>query len=281
MQLKATNSDFKPMSLMSLCLSFISLSIVSFLLFSKAEPETKHVFRGLDTLICCLFLLQICIDFFRSPNKKEFLKVHWIDILASIPMIEALRFARIFQVLRLLMVIRASHYFLSQYLTNRKEATIATILTLMVLLMTIGSSLVLVVEGKNPDANITDAADALWWAFVTISTVGYGDYYPVTFVGRLIAGVMILAGVGIFGMISGLVASMLATPEKENKSVQKIEQAQQDIKADIEEDEQRDKLLLAEIKKMQASQEQLLTEQQQLLTKVKDLEHQVNELKHK
>lgn len=227
----SNRNDFKPMSLMSLCLSFVSLSIVSFLLFSKAEPNTKAVFRAIDIVICCLFLLQLTIDFFRSADKKQFFKVHWIDILASIPMIEALRFARIFQVLRIVMVIRASHYFFSQYMIYRKEATIATILTLLVLLLTVGSSLVLVVESNDPNANITNAPDALWWAFVTISTVGYGDHYPVSFLGRIVAGVMIITGVGIFGMISGLVASMITSPKDDEGSKMLLNTNQQLLKA--------------------------------------------------
>lgn len=256
MDISPNKNDFKPMSLMSLCLSFISLSIVSFLLFSKADPTTKYVFKSIDALICCLFLLQLTVDFFRSADKKHYFKTHWIDILASIPMIEALRFARIFQILRIVMVLRASHHFLAQYLTNRKEATIATILTLLVLLLTVGSSLVLVVESNDPQANITNAPDALWWAFVTISTVGYGDHYPITFVGRIIAGVMIIAGVGIFGMISGLVASMITTP-KENREHMIANQ--------------HDKAILDKL-------EQMSVDQQSLLKQVDDLKNQIKQL---
>lgn len=53
-------------------------------------------------------------------------------------------------------------------------------------------------EHEHPGANITNLGDALWWAVVTISSVGYGDYYPVTTVGRLIATFVMFSGIGIF-----------------------------------------------------------------------------------
>lgn len=129
-------------------------------------------------------------------------------------MIEPLRFARIFHILRVILVIRSSRSIVKQVLSNRKETTIASILLLLVVLLTLGSSLMLFVEGHSPDANITSGADALWWALVTISTVGYGDHYPVTELGKIIAAAVILCGVGLFGMISGLITSVITSPSK-------------------------------------------------------------------
>jgi len=53
-------------------------------------------------------------------------------------------------------------------------------------------------EHKHPGANITKLGDAFWWAVVTLATVGYGDYYPVTLVGRIMAVIMMLLGIGTF-----------------------------------------------------------------------------------
>ena len=127
-------------------------------------------------------------------------------------MIEPLRFARLFHILRVILVLRSSRSVLHQLKENRKETTIATILLLLVVLVTIGSGMMLFIEGKNPESNIHTGLDALWWAFVTISTVGYGDHYPVTDAGKLLAVVIIMCGVGLFGMISGLITSILTTP---------------------------------------------------------------------
>ena len=65
-----------------------------------------------------------------------------------------------------------------------------------------------------PEANIKGVEDAIWWAFVTITTVGYGDRFPVTSEGRLIGALLMTAGVGLFGTFSGFVASWFLAPQK-------------------------------------------------------------------
>ncbi|WP_299685277.1 potassium channel family protein [uncultured Vibrio sp.] len=201
-----------PMSLLSLILSFLALFVISGLLFAPIDKESKQVLIGLDFIICCIFLFQLTIDLFRSENKKEYLRVHWIDFLASIPMIEPLRFARIFQISRVILVLRSSKRIVSALFRNRHETTLASIILLLVILLTIGAGTILLLEHQNPNANITTGDDALWWAFVTISTVGYGDHYPVTTAGKLVASLVIISGVGVFGMISGLITSLITSP---------------------------------------------------------------------
>ena len=75
-------------------------------------------------------------------------------------------------------------------------------------------------EAKAPDANITTGGDALWWGLVTITTVGYGDYYPVTMLGRIVGISVMFAGVGIIGALASILASMLVPPPKEQPKEQ-------------------------------------------------------------
>ncbi|EEX93258.1 cAMP-dependent Kef-type K+ transporter [Vibrio orientalis CIP 102891 = ATCC 33934] len=206
--------DTKPMSLLSLILSFMALFVISGLLFFPLRPETRQVLIGLDFIICSIFILQLGIDLIRATDRVQFMKRHWIDFLASLPMIEPLRYARLFSILRVILVIRSSRSVIRQLLKNKHETTLASILLLMVILLTAGSSIMLFLEGQSPNANIQDGGDAMWWALVTISTVGYGDHYPVTDAGRILAAGLIICGVGLFGMISGLVTSMITSPSK-------------------------------------------------------------------
>ncbi|QFT08757.1 potassium channel family protein [Vibrio sp. THAF190c] len=245
--LDSTKDTPKPMSLLSLILSFLALFVISGLLFAPIDSESKQVLIGLDFIICSVFLLQLTIDLFRAENKTSYLKVHWVDFLASIPMIEPLRFARIFQILRVILVLRSSKRIFRELFRNRKETTLASIILLLVLLLTIGAGTILLLEHKQPGANITTGHDALWWAFVTISTVGYGDHYPVTNSGKLVASLVIICGVGVFGMISGLVTSLITEPtDLQNQKL-----------------ENKDKKL------------DLILEQQQLLERLDKLEHQI------
>lgn len=68
-----------------------------------------------------------------------------------------------------------------------------------------------------PESNIKTASDALWWSFVTITTVGYGDFYPTTLLGRIIAAALITAGVGLFGTFTAYVASSFLQQEEEEQ----------------------------------------------------------------
>ena len=247
--LDSTKDTPKPMSLLSLILSFLALFVISGLLFAPINSESKQVLIGLDFIICSVFLLQLTIDLFRAENKTSYLKVHWIDFLASIPMIEPLRFARIFQILRVILVLRSSKRIFRELFRNRKETTLASIILLLVLLLTIGAGTILLLEHKQPGANITTGHDALWWAFVTISTVGYGDHYPVTNSGKLVASLVIICGVGVFGMISGLVTSLITEPtdlqnqklENKDKKLDLILEQQQQILERLDKLEQQTK----------------------------------------
>ena len=76
-----------------------------------------------------------------------------------------------------------------------------------------GSMAIFNLEMASPDRNIKTPSDALWWSVVTITTVGYGDRYPVTDGGRIVASVLMIAGVGLFGTFTGFVASMFVEPD--------------------------------------------------------------------
>ena len=80
---------------------------------------------------------------------------------------------------------------------------------LTILVLTVASVLVLQFESKSPDANITTGGDALWYSIVTITTVGYGDFYPVTTAGRITAIFIMFMGVGIIGALASILASLL------------------------------------------------------------------------
>ena len=84
-------------------------------------------------------------------------------------------------------------------------------------MLTVCSTLVLQFESKSPDAHIVTGWDAFWYSVVTITTVGYGDYYPVTYWGRVTGMFIMFAGIGIIGALASILASVLvgeAPPEE-------------------------------------------------------------------
>jgi voltage-gated potassium channel len=83
---------------------------------------------------------------------------------------------------------------------------------LAIIVLSTASVAVLQFESRSPDANIVNGGDALWWAVVTITTVGYGDRFPVTALGRLTGVGVMVAGIGIIGALASIFASALIPP---------------------------------------------------------------------
>ena len=87
------------------------------------------------------------------------------------------------------------------YNLENTKMSVAILATAAFSIILVGGFGVFLAEHGHPGANITQFGDALWWAVVTVATVGYGDYYPVTVVGRIIAIIMMIMGVGIFALM--------------------------------------------------------------------------------
>ena len=201
--------------LVMMVLSIISVAIIVMHQFGPFQDTEKELLLKLDTGICLVLLSYFFYGLFTAHHKRQFLATHWIDFVASIPAIDIFRYGRIFQVLRVLRMLRVANQVIRHLLKNSGSTMLASML--LILLVVLGGSAIaiLMTEAGNPGSNIETAEDAIWWALVTISTVGYGDYYPITTAGRVISAVVILTGVSIFAGISGLVASSLLTPKAE------------------------------------------------------------------
>ena len=100
-------------------------------------------------------------------------------------------------------------------ISNRVSSALLTLLLMGILVLEFGSLEILNLEQHAPGANIVSGSDAIWYVIVTISTVGYGDQYPVTNGGRLFGALIIVIGVGIFGTFTGYLANLFLAPKAE------------------------------------------------------------------
>ena len=222
---------FTPLDLMILILSVYVIIVLFVEAVFDISPEVKEVLETADTGICFIFLADFFIRLRRSKEKREFLKWNWIDFVSSIPMIEILRvgrFARVIRVLRLLRGARSAKMLLTFAFRNRKQSVSASVGTISIILLVWAAISMLIVE-IAPESNIGNAEEALWWSFVTMTTIGYGDFYPVTLEGRLVAAALIAAGVGLFGTFTGLITSFFIEEAKDEQALV-LDSIQKDLK---------------------------------------------------
>lgn len=177
------------------------------------DPETSALLNYFDKGICGFFFLEFCIRFYKTEHKLKFMRWGWIDLISSIPMVDFLRAGRILRLIRLLRVVRAfrsTKHLINHIFKNKAQGALTSVSILAVLIVIFSAIAILQVE-DHPNSNIKTAEDAIWWAYVTITTVGYGDKFPVTTEGRVIAAVLMTTGVGLFGTFTAYVSSLFVT----------------------------------------------------------------------
>lgn len=215
-------------SIRKIVMLFLSIYVLLALLidtFFILPTSVSELLNILDFVICIIFLGDFFLSFFNAKNKIAFLKWGWIDFVSSIPTLDILRWgrlARVIKILRLLRGMKSSKSILEFLFKNRAQGTFISVVLISTVLVTFSSIAILTVE-VSPSSNISSPGDAIWWAFVTITTVGYGDLYPVTFEGRVIAAILMTAGVGLFGTFTAFVASYFLVDDQSTINSMDIE----------------------------------------------------------
>lgn len=211
----------QPYQVFMLALCFYALGTLAFESFFLLDPSTHQILKYADNAVCGLFFVDFAINLYRAPNKWRYMYTWgWIDLASSIPTVEALRWgslSRVVRIFRVLRGVRATKLVISFILDWRSQGTfLATALISIVAIVFSSVAIIQFEKGAN-NSNIITAEDALWWAVVTITTVGYGDRYPVTIEGRIIAVMLMIIGIGLFATFSGLVAACFLTPEAQHQ----------------------------------------------------------------
>ena len=215
-----------------LVLTVLSLAVMVVMLLPISEA-TLQLLSVYDNLICVIFLIDFFLNLTGAPKKSDyFIKERgWLDLLGSIPSLGLLtnfgKFAGLFRLARLSRFARITRLLrgenkktlVKDVLENRSRYAAFITILLTILVLTVASVLVLQFESQSPEAKIITGGDAFWYAIVTITTVGYGNYYPVTAAGRITAMFIMFAGVGIIGALASILASLLvggsSSPEVE------------------------------------------------------------------
>jgi voltage-gated potassium channel len=198
-----------------LVLSVLALVALAFETFFKLDHPALQILAVADTIVCVIFFIDFLIQIFKAENKfKYFYTWGWLDLISSIPVINALRWGRAVRIIRIVRVfrgIKSAKLITKAILERRSQSAVLAIVLISFVLIAVSSISILHFESAV-DGNIKTAEDAVWWSVVTITTVGYGDKYPITTEGRILATILMTAGVGLFGTISGLIASSFLKP---------------------------------------------------------------------
>ena len=229
-------------------LSILSIANLVALIIFSGDSNIATVLDVMNAIMFPIFLGDFFYRLFTAESKNGyfFRGFGWADLLSSLPFPNAkiLRLFRLWRVYRLFKEFGVSNLF-HEFITQRAQNALLTVSFLVLCVLEFGALAVLYAERNTPDANITSVSDAIWWAYVTITTVGYGDRFPVSNWGRIVGIFVMTSGVGLFGTLSGFLANTFLTPPKQKEENELASSDASDPKA-----------RLATIKRMIQEQEQ-------------------------
>ncbi len=205
-----------------LILSFAMIPLLVGPFFWKLSPQEENLFLTLDSFIWALFAVDLIIKTLIAPHRLPYLRRHWLEILVVVvPFFRPLRLLRIF-----IFGSRA-------WLGFRRLVHVDFLLVYGIGLVTIASTVVASVEGGE-QASINSFADVLWWAVVTITTVGYGDMVPVTVAGKAVATILMLGGVAFFsGMTANLASFLVKGSDTEKKALSQLTKEIESLRGEL------------------------------------------------
>ncbi len=207
------------------------LSIFNLVLLAFIHVQTvKTVVVTVDVFLSLIFLADFLQRFVKAPSKSHYFfhAFGWADLLASIPFPQ-FKLLRIFRLIKAYVILRKVGFrnVGREFFRDPARGALYLIFFLILLLLEFASIAILRIEGTDPAANIHSASDAIWWVYVTITTVGYGDQYPVTNAGRIVGMLVMLAGVGLFGVLTGFLANKFVPSNDDSDA--KLDKLQRDL----------------------------------------------------
>jgi len=211
-ELKSTNYEIfiGVLALLSILNLFVSFAFLK-------DPGLQMVMEVMNGLLSAIFLADFTYRLLTAESRSGyfFRQYGWADLLSSVPFPQ-LKVLRLFRLWRVYLMLKeiGPRKVLRSFLRDRAQSALLTLLLAGILVLEFGSLWMLRIEQYATGANITTASDALWYTIVTISTVGYGDQFPVTSAGRLLGAIIIIVGVGIFGTFTGYLANLFLSPAK-------------------------------------------------------------------
>jgi voltage-gated potassium channel len=225
-------------------LAVIFLGLYAFDVLNTRLSHGQHevvdlVLTGIWVLFAADFIVRLAL----ARNHRRFFRTHLLDVLILV-----LPMARPLRALRVLTVIGALNKRLRGGL-HGKAAVYVVATTLLV--GTIAALAVLDAERNAPHATITTFGDAIWWTISTITTVGYGDLYPITTEGRIVAGTLMVGGIALLGVITGSFATWFVASIRDLE--EEVDESGDEVKARLDEVLVELRLLSTRVRELESS----------------------------
>lgn len=204
-------------------LTIIAVVMVALNYFTQQTSYKVYIFNVIDTIILAIFALDYFIRLILSENKLHFFKNNIIDLISIIPFNYLFQTARTFRImklfkltkllkfvglLRILVLIRKFKKNMTKFLKTNNFNYVLWVSIFTVLLGALGFS---IIENRS-------FLDGLWWSFVTVTTVGYGDMSPRTGGGKVLAAIIMLIGIGVIGMLTGTISTFFINKKVSSRS---------------------------------------------------------------
>ena len=233
-----------------LLLSILSILNLVIALLTDLYREVRNVAAYIDFVITVIFLYDFLRRLLTAESKSRYLVKNWgwADLVAILPF---MRLFRLFRMVRVSQLMRqfGLHSMFEEIARNRAASALYLVIFGVIIVLEFSAMWILIIETRTEvEANILNASDALWWAFVTITTVGYGDRYPTSSLGRLAGVATMIAGVGLFSVLTGFLANFFLAPRKKW------------AKPEISPDSADPQVKLAQIRQLMADQQEAQTQ---------------------
>jgi len=196
--------------MMALAVVMIPVLIIP-IVMHHLSAGTRNLLEALDYLIWGAFFLEYAVRLTLAPDRRQFVRKNIPDlVVVAVPFLRPLRIIRTVRALRFARLTRLGAFGgegaqKAKKSLHSRSAIYVVILTFIIVLLT--SVMVLDLERTSRTANIHSFGDALWWAVTTVTTVGYGDHFPVTPGGRAVAVILMVAGIALFGVLTAAMAA--------------------------------------------------------------------------
>lgn len=210
-----------------------------FIFVYPLKEQQLLVIYVFDFIVVLLLVTDFCKRVKASPDKRKYIIRHWYEFPAMVPLVILASFDSVTTTnyallnFKLLTIFRTVRLFVLLHNIRGSEIFIMTIIAAVTIIL--GAFGEYIAESPNPNATITNINDAFWWAIETITTVAYGEFYPVTFFGKAIATVVMLAAIGILWTLVALVTSSRLEKRMKKAQIGLVDETKTVIKNRIDE----------------------------------------------